>query len=188
MNCPATTLPIAEATCTDGPSLPTDKPEAIAIGCVCVRYQPSSPEQSQPSAQVYQRNRLDGHGREGEEPLDDETCEDAFDLGDAGSCRVWGVRFDDISPGEGEETLLGGGSSASIHTSFPPTHGTAHTKPHLANSPQKRHKNPTESPPTPSTLSNPHNCPPPPFPNSRIFGSTTTPGCSSPISNPTTRQ
>ena len=72
---------MVQATCTDGPSFPTESPEAITRGFFCshFRNQVHLPERHEKKFN-YQRQTLDEERPKAEESLDDKTRYDALDL------------------------------------------------------------------------------------------------------------
>ncbi len=65
---------MVQATCTDGPSLPTERPEAITRGCFVSESSQASGESA------HQRQTLYEERPEAKEALHDETRQYAFDL------------------------------------------------------------------------------------------------------------
>jgi len=69
------TCPIALATCTEGPSFPTDNPEAIAIGCSS-SYTPNQFRRQDKVGlgceKTYESKSFDSHRFERKKPSDEE--------------------------------------------------------------------------------------------------------------------
>ena len=84
---------MAQATCTEGPSFPTESPEAITRGSF--KFQQTRPPPKMISEKSYQRQTLDEERPKTEESLHDETRDDALDLRDPRAGRVLCQRPDE---------------------------------------------------------------------------------------------
>ena len=92
-----------QATCTDGPSFPTESPEAITRG-LWFKYQDTS--QTTRSKNSHQCQTLDEERPKAEESWHDETRYDALDLGYPRAGCVLGQRSDETSGDEGKRGLF----------------------------------------------------------------------------------
>ena|ERR1700722_10251870 len=72
---PATRYPIQHATCTDGPSFPTDSPEAITNGCDC-----SIITQERYTLCAYQCNTFNDKCTKTQKPFHDKPSQYTLDL------------------------------------------------------------------------------------------------------------
>ena len=90
---------MAQATCTDGPSLPTESPEAITRGCFVSESSQASGESA------HQRQALDEERPEAKEAPHDEARQYAFNLRNAGTGSEFSQRADEVGGYEGESSL-----------------------------------------------------------------------------------
>ena len=90
---------MAQATCTDGPSLLTKSPEVITRGC----FVSESSQASRESA--HRRQTLDQECPEAKEALHDEARQYTFNLRNAGTGGVFSQRTDEVGGDEGESSL-----------------------------------------------------------------------------------
>jgi hypothetical protein len=93
-----------QATCTDGPSLPTESPEAITRGCVRFRKSSHSKRGGEHS---HQRQTLDEERPEAQEAPHDEAGQYTLNLRNARTGGVFCQGADEVGGDEGESSLFG---------------------------------------------------------------------------------
>ena len=79
-NRPATTLPTQHAMCTEGPSLPTESPDAMTRGWVSLEVRAG---ECQMDKGTYESQALDYERPETKESFHNEACEDTLDFRDS---------------------------------------------------------------------------------------------------------
>lgn len=81
-----------QATCTEGPSFPTDNPEAITKGCNEAHLAFEHPRVDA----TYQGQGLDHERPNSKVAFHNKSRKDAFDLRDSGACGVLCKGFDKV--------------------------------------------------------------------------------------------